>query len=104
MHNACQSQDGGLLEDLFAVCPETWVALDNLQFGHIFCKSMAKMHKCFPSATRPLLEFFGMHIHWDSGDQGLYDLVRSWCWLGSCNNFVIVIKIFLINVFISLWF
>ena len=26
--NASQSQDGGFLEDLFAVCRETWVALD----------------------------------------------------------------------------
>ena len=27
-HNASQSQDGGVLEDLFAVYPETFVALD----------------------------------------------------------------------------
>ena len=31
--NACQSQDGGFLEEFFAVCPETWVALDKANFS-----------------------------------------------------------------------
>ena len=34
--NASQSQDGGFLEDLFAVCPETWVALDTANLVTFF--------------------------------------------------------------------
>ena len=34
--NASQSQDGGFLEDLLAVCPETWVALDTANLVTFF--------------------------------------------------------------------
>ena len=36
--NASQSQDCGFLEDLFAVCPETWVALDTPNLVTFFQK------------------------------------------------------------------
>ena len=33
-------------EDLFPVCPETWVAIDTaVKFGHSFFRSIGKMHK-----------------------------------------------------------
>ena len=36
--NANQSQDGGFLEDFFAVCPETWVALDTANLVTFFAE------------------------------------------------------------------
>ena len=43
--NASQSQDGGFLEDLFAVCPETWVALDKANFVTFFSEVWQKCTK-----------------------------------------------------------
>ena len=40
--NVCQSQDGGFLEDLFAVCPETWVALDTANLVTFFAEVWQK--------------------------------------------------------------
>ena len=36
--NASQSQGGGFLEDFFAVCPETWVALDTANLITFFAE------------------------------------------------------------------
>ena len=41
-HNASQSQDGGFLGDLFAVCPETWVALDTSNLVTFFSEVWQK--------------------------------------------------------------
>ena len=43
--NASQSQDGGFLEDLFAVCPETWVALDTANLVTFFSEVLQKCTK-----------------------------------------------------------
>ena len=40
--NACQSQDGGFQEDFFAVCPETWVALDAANLVTFFAEVWQK--------------------------------------------------------------
>ena len=39
---ACQSQDGGFLEDLFAVFPGTWVALDTANLVTFFAEVWQK--------------------------------------------------------------
>ena len=39
---ASQSQDGGFPEDLFAVCPETWVALDTANLVTFFAEVWQK--------------------------------------------------------------
>ena len=51
--NENQSQDGGFIGDLFAVCPETRVAPDRANLVTFFFRSMPEMHKLFPTATRP---------------------------------------------------
>ena len=40
--SASQVQDGGFLEDLFAVCPETWVALDTANLVTFFSEVWQK--------------------------------------------------------------
>ena len=45
--NASQSQDGGFLEDLFAVCPETWVALDTANLVTFFSEVWQKCTNFF---------------------------------------------------------
>ena len=52
--NASQSQDGGFFEDLFAVCPETWVALDTANLVTFCSEVWQKCTNFFPSATQPL--------------------------------------------------
>ena len=53
--NASQSQDGGFPEDLFAVCPETWVARETANFVTFFFQKYGKNTQYLPSATWPLL-------------------------------------------------
>ena len=46
-------------EDLFPVCPETWVAIDTaVKFGHSFFRSNWQNAQNYPSATR-CHNFFG---------------------------------------------
>ena len=53
---ACQSQDGGFLEDLFAVCPETWVALDTANLvTSVFAEVWQKFTNFFPMQPCPCL-------------------------------------------------
>ena len=49
-HRACnagQSQDGGFLEDLFAVCPEIWVALDTARLVTFLAEVLQKYTNFF---------------------------------------------------------
>ena len=55
--NASQSQDGGFLEDLFAVCPETWVALDTANLVTFFSEVWQKCTKFFLVQPGPYLRF-----------------------------------------------
>ena len=45
--NASQSQDGGFLEHFFAVCPETWVALDTANLVTFFAEVWQKCTNLF---------------------------------------------------------
>ena len=45
--NTSQSQDGGFLDDLFAVCPETWVALDTANLVTVFSEVWQKCTNFF---------------------------------------------------------
>ena len=47
IRNVCQSQDSGILEDLFAVCPETWVALDTANLITLFAEVWRKCTNLF---------------------------------------------------------
>ena len=44
---ASQSQEGGFLEDLFAVCLETWVALDTANLVTFFSEVWQKYTNFF---------------------------------------------------------
>ena len=51
--NASQSQDGGFLEDFFAVCPETWVALDTANLVTFFAEVWQKCTNFFLVQSGP---------------------------------------------------
>ena len=54
--NASQSQDGGFLEDLFAVCPETWVALGTANLVTFFSEVWQKCTKFYLVQPCPKLD------------------------------------------------
>ena len=56
--NASQSQDGGFLEDFFAVCPETWVALDTANLVTFFAEVWQKCTNFFLVQSGPKACFF----------------------------------------------
>ena len=88
-HNASQSQDGGFLEVLFAVCPETWVALDT---ATVQPKCKLTLDSRFSQESRIESRYstqFSIRDSRKNCRRGTFPIMQTWCRLRENDLFLL---------------